>query len=251
MKSRLIVLLPILWVASLLLTYQFARTNTENAHQAAAVPALVKAIEAHDGKADAGHKADVGHQRRAEKTDATFERINSDLIDYAQSHEDPDPDYCSLDAHGLRLWRAANANTDPGAVESKTGEPGSEVPEAAATTEERPPQGSPGESHRRGEAVPQMRRSPGGFTELGGRDEMSDFTDDSTKTEEEMRRHAIDAQIARAGLRDKTVEDSAEYCAACDYPIPQKRREAVPGVDTCFDCQALLERALKRNARGH
>lgn len=32
--------------------------------------------------------------------------------------------------------------------------------------------------------------------------------------------------------------DSAEYCDECGEAIPQKRREAVPGVRTCVECQS-------------
>ena len=32
--------------------------------------------------------------------------------------------------------------------------------------------------------------------------------------------------------------ESAEYCDICGEDIPQKRREAVPGVRTCVDCQS-------------
>lgn len=55
---------------------------------------------------------------------------------------------------------------------------------------------------------------------------------------------------------DSTVEDgvrearerldrrgpSLSHCEACDAPIPQARREAVPGVRLCIECQALEDR---------
>lgn len=34
---------------------------------------------------------------------------------------------------------------------------------------------------------------------------------------------------------------SAEYCDSCGVPIPELRREAVAGCQTCVDCQQLLE----------
>lgn len=42
----------------------------------------------------------------------------------------------------------------------------------------------------------------------------------------------------RAG---NTSAVSAEFCEDCDEPIPQRRREAVPGCQTCIDCQGLRE----------
>lgn len=32
---------------------------------------------------------------------------------------------------------------------------------------------------------------------------------------------------------------SAEYCQNCDEPIPEGRRQAVPGVQLCIACQTL------------
>ncbi|EDF5515135.1 TraR/DksA C4-type zinc finger protein [Salmonella enterica] len=34
---------------------------------------------------------------------------------------------------------------------------------------------------------------------------------------------------------------SATHCCDCKKPIPKRRREAIPGVRRCVDCQALLE----------
>lgn len=34
---------------------------------------------------------------------------------------------------------------------------------------------------------------------------------------------------------------SAEFCEDCDEPIPEARRAAVPGVQTCIDCQGRRE----------
>ncbi|AVG37881.1 TraR/DksA C4-type zinc finger protein [Enterobacter asburiae] len=41
---------------------------------------------------------------------------------------------------------------------------------------------------------------------------------------------------------------SAERCEECDEPIPEPRRAAVPGCQTCASCQADLE--LIRKQRG-
>ncbi len=41
---------------------------------------------------------------------------------------------------------------------------------------------------------------------------------------------------------------SAEYCAECDEQIPEPRRAAVPGCQTCADCQSVIE--LKNKQRG-
>ena len=43
---------------------------------------------------------------------------------------------------------------------------------------------------------------------------------------------------------------SATHCEECDDVIPERRRKALPGVQTCTFCQGLLEsRASKRGSR--
>lgn len=47
--------------------------------------------------------------------------------------------------------------------------------------------------------------------------------------------------------------ESAEYCDECGEPIPERRREALPGVRTCVVCQSKRDTALGQsgiNRRG-
>jgi phage/conjugal plasmid C-4 type zinc finger TraR family protein len=47
--------------------------------------------------------------------------------------------------------------------------------------------------------------------------------------------------------------DSAEYCDECGEPIPQKRRDALPGVRTCVACQSARDASTRQsgiNRRG-
>lgn len=73
---------------------------------------------------------------------------------------------------------------------------------------------------------------------------MTDLYDRATEREEETRADALEEQARRAGLRGKTFNDSARNCRVCDDPIPEARRRAVPGTQTCMPCQTDLERAL-------
>jgi len=41
--------------------------------------------------------------------------------------------------------------------------------------------------------------------------------------------------------------DSAERCDECDEPIPQARREALPGVRLCVACQTELDSDQAKN----
>ena len=53
----------------------------------------------------------------------------------------------------------------------------------------------------------------------------------------------IDLELAiRAarGVKPAAVE-SAEECQECGCEIPQQRRDALPGVQTCVDCAVELE----------
>lgn len=35
--------------------------------------------------------------------------------------------------------------------------------------------------------------------------------------------------------------ESAAFCEECDSPIPEPRREAIPGVQLCISCQSNVE----------
>lgn len=73
---------------------------------------------------------------------------------------------------------------------------------------------------------------------------MSDFADLAAEREQEMRDDAL-ARQARAG-RKRYASASAEACAVCEEAIPEARRQALPGVQTCIHCQAELELAIKK-----
>jgi len=70
------------------------------------------------------------------------------------------------------------------------------------------------------------------------------LVDDGCALEEQQRVAALQAQAERAGLDGKTVDDSATHCHLCEEPIPQGRREAYPGVQTCIACQQELEYSI-------
>ena len=72
---------------------------------------------------------------------------------------------------------------------------------------------------------------------------MTDVFDRATEREEQFRDDALRDQRRRASLSGKTVEDSALLCRVCDEKIPLERRRAIPGVQTCVECQQDLERA--------
>jgi len=74
--------------------------------------------------------------------------------------------------------------------------------------------------------------------------ERSDLIDRAAKSEEDFRDDALREQARRAGLAGKAVADSATHCHICEGKIPQKRREAYPGTQTCAPCQTELERAV-------
>ncbi|HAU5706244.1 TraR/DksA family transcriptional regulator [Citrobacter farmeri] len=71
---------------------------------------------------------------------------------------------------------------------------------------------------------------------------MADIIDTATEIEELQRNAALSAhRIDRNAV-------SAEHCEKCGDPIPEPRRAAVPGCQTCASCQADLE--LLRKQRG-
>jgi len=48
---------------------------------------------------------------------------------------------------------------------------------------------------------------------------------------------SIESEVERARSR-MPVGESREFCEECEEPIPQARREAIPGVRCCVKCQA-------------
>lgn len=67
---------------------------------------------------------------------------------------------------------------------------------------------------------------------------MTDMFDRAQEREEEIRSDAL-ARQRRALWSDRL---SADVCEICELPIPQARRIAMPGVQTCVECQSDIER---------
>lgn len=71
---------------------------------------------------------------------------------------------------------------------------------------------------------------------------MADIINTATEIEELQRNAALSAhRIDRSAV-------SAQHCMECGEDIPAPRRAAVPGCQTCAECQADLE--LLRKQRG-
>ncbi len=59
---------------------------------------------------------------------------------------------------------------------------------------------------------------------------------------------SINDELARLKSRKSLVGESLTHCAECEEPIPQARRDALPGVKLCIDC--VRERDRKVEFRG-
>lgn len=67
----------------------------------------------------------------------------------------------------------------------------------------------------------------------------AEIIDQASELEEMLREQAIAAhRINRNAV-------SAEHCSKCGEDIPAPRRAAVPGCQTCAECQERRERKLK------
>ena len=75
---------------------------------------------------------------------------------------------------------------------------------------------------------------------------MADICERGSDRAEELTGDALAVQARRSGLEGKTVDDSATQCCFCEDTIPEERRQAYPGVQTCVDCQEMIEQAEKR-----
>lgn len=49
-------------------------------------------------------------------------------------------------------------------------------------------------------------------------------------------------EVALARRPKLPTGPSAEDCESCGVDIPQARREAVPGCQTCIECQTLIDK---------
>lgn len=59
---------------------------------------------------------------------------------------------------------------------------------------------------------------------------------------------SINDELQRLKARRMPVGESLSACAECDEPIPEARRQAIPGVKLCIDCQS--ERDGRPERRG-
>lgn len=62
----------------------------------------------------------------------------------------------------------------------------------------------------------------------------------------ELAQQRIDMAIAAHRINRNAI--SAEHCSECGEDIPAPRRAAVPGCQTCAECQSVIE--LKNKQRG-
>jgi phage/conjugal plasmid C-4 type zinc finger TraR family protein len=53
---------------------------------------------------------------------------------------------------------------------------------------------------------------------------------------------SIAEELARMKARPVPQGASAEFCAECDEPIPEARRQALPGVKLCVACQSARDK---------
>ena len=59
---------------------------------------------------------------------------------------------------------------------------------------------------------------------------------------------SIQDELARMRAGQRARGESLTHCADCDEPIPERRREAIPGVTLCVECQQ--ERDGRFRSRG-
>lgn len=48
---------------------------------------------------------------------------------------------------------------------------------------------------------------------------------------------SIEDELKRMQARAAPKGESLTHCAECEEPIPEARRQAIPGVKLCIDCQ--------------
>jgi phage/conjugal plasmid C-4 type zinc finger TraR family protein len=69
---------------------------------------------------------------------------------------------------------------------------------------------------------------------------MSDVIDHASGLETQFTEVALANQLARAKQMEQ--RESAQECGECGDPIPEERRQKVPGCKYCTQCQSNIER---------
>ncbi|CQH54753.1 TraR/DksA family transcriptional regulator [Yersinia enterocolitica] len=64
---------------------------------------------------------------------------------------------------------------------------------------------------------------------------------DEIDRDQEFNEQRLEDMIEQSRLKP-AVTPSLFHCQFCGNSIPEKRRETLPGVTTCTECQSILER---------
>ncbi|SMO41750.1 transcriptional regulator, TraR/DksA family [Thalassovita litoralis] len=59
---------------------------------------------------------------------------------------------------------------------------------------------------------------------------------------------SIQDELSRLKAQKRPVGESLTHCAECEEEIPQARRQAIPGVKLCIDCQQERDASYKPRA---
>ncbi|WP_118138205.1 DksA/TraR family C4-type zinc finger protein [Oceanicella sp. SM1341] len=59
---------------------------------------------------------------------------------------------------------------------------------------------------------------------------------------------SIEDELKRMQARRLPGGESRTHCAECEEPIPEARRQALPGVKLCIDCQQERDRRPEQRA---
>ena len=70
---------------------------------------------------------------------------------------------------------------------------------------------------------------------------MADFADRASALSEQYLAQALAARHAAAA----PSAESATVCEDCGEPIPEARRQAVPGCTRCIECQTIHDRTTR------
>lgn len=67
---------------------------------------------------------------------------------------------------------------------------------------------------------------------------MTDMFDKAQELEEMQRQH----NLARHHSKTQQMINTTPYCDECGDEIPLKRRQMLPNVSTCVECQHIIEK---------
>lgn len=152
----------LVFVASLYAAFLYGAHQERIACEAAKVKPLEQSIKTHNEKAARGQLVEKTTVGAVAQNNAVFDLLDAEVKKYAEKNRAATD--CGLDDDGLRLWRAANAGTEP----TGSGQPDGSLPGTTAAARQWQAGRAAGEPYDGSAHLPQLPQGISGPDPLDG-----------------------------------------------------------------------------------